>query len=722
MTLLIGPYISLFFSLGFVSNTRFKNIITSEKKISAMLLISLVSSILTFKLIESLAEEIIEVWIPMSLVGVVSATMGYVFSRTLKQTTERIKSIGVFTLGNALGVGTSFLLNFISYESLVKIFVILLAIDTLIHIAVNFAKNSTKQISAVIGSIIILFVTINFNPLNTMPFSKPAGFLSNSMTQLKIVEYDHMFPLNRALENDFDFTQIDYTSAKIFGVVKESKVHTRIFSGNTLDDLEFLKQDATFILLNSIKNKNRIAIIGAGGGVEILQSRMAQFNQIDAVEINPLMVRAVEQFSDIKQTYQAHNVISHIVDGRYFISQLPKNEKYSTIIVPNVKSLETSASQIITENFIRTAEAYAKFYEHLEDDGYLIIRDSVDSDLLKDTFLATLAHSMSLQHSSVEKNCLLIEFFRDNSFRKLRTYFFIIKKDGWKDNELSKFKNLFVDYSTKIKKYDLTNLNETLNGRVVTDDQPYPYVYSKKYQDMGWNLFFSILEKHYWIVFTFFFIPILIFYICFSQHNQTLLSPKTSMIQFSYLSFIFGFFYIQHQLFINHAISLNSGLGANIPPIIWIIFSIGSSIAYLLNTVETQNGIYDNKRTGLLNRYCGILLVVLSIIFYAALKHVEIGQLTSLQMLLIGIVFSLIISFLLSWLYIEKLRIALLQEKYFLMIIFSNSIGMLLAVIVGKYWAISLGWSSLYAITICFYCIVAFFPQKNDNQKLQSSL
>jgi spermidine synthase len=122
-------------------------------------------------------------------------------------------------------------------------------------------------------------------------------------------------------------------------------------------------------------NVNRVLVIGAGGGSEVLQALYCNAGDIDAVEINPQTVELVSRhyaaFSG--NIYNRENVHMHIAEARGFIAS--SNEQYDLIQMSMVDSFGASSAglQSLSENYLYTTEALRLYVEHLRPGGYLCI-------------------------------------------------------------------------------------------------------------------------------------------------------------------------------------------------------------------------------------------------------------------------------------------------------------------------------------------------------------
>jgi hypothetical protein len=120
---------------------------------------------------------------------------------------------------------------------------------------------------------------------------------------------------------------------------------------------------------------NRVLILGAGGGADVLQALYHQTTSIDAVELNPQFARLVStDYADFAgHLYQQPGVTLHIAEARSFVSGSPGH--YDLIQVSLLDSFSASASgqYALSENHLYTTESLAESLQKLAADGYLSI-------------------------------------------------------------------------------------------------------------------------------------------------------------------------------------------------------------------------------------------------------------------------------------------------------------------------------------------------------------
>ena len=134
--------------------------------------------------------------------------------------------------------------------------------------------------------------------------------------------------------------------------------------------LEYLLWDVTAVGYQ-IAEPAKVAIVGAGGGRDILAAKLAGAETIHAIELNAAIVEAVnERFGDFSgRVYSLPGVEARVAEGR---SELTRSEGgYDLIQISMIDSWSATAAgaYALSENNLYTVEAYELYLERLADDG-----------------------------------------------------------------------------------------------------------------------------------------------------------------------------------------------------------------------------------------------------------------------------------------------------------------------------------------------------------------
>jgi len=121
--------------------------------------------------------------------------------------------------------------------------------------------------------------------------------------------------------------------------------------------------------------KPEVLILGVGGGTDVLLALLHRAPRIDAVEINPQLVRLVsKRFAEFAgRLYEQPGVRIHVAEARSFVAG--SRDRYDLIQLPLLDSFATAAAgtHSLSESYIYTIEAFEQYLDHLRPGGYLAI-------------------------------------------------------------------------------------------------------------------------------------------------------------------------------------------------------------------------------------------------------------------------------------------------------------------------------------------------------------
>ena len=129
-------------------------------------------------------------------------------------------------------------------------------------------------------------------------------------------------------------------------------------------------------LSNVLRPHGEFAIIGPGGGVDVLRAVAAGSPRVTGIEINRIIVKNVmrgryAEYS--KHLYELPQVDIHVSDGRSFL-----RNSYSRYDVIQMTLVDTWASTAagafaLSENNLYTVDAFREYFQHLKPDGMIAI-------------------------------------------------------------------------------------------------------------------------------------------------------------------------------------------------------------------------------------------------------------------------------------------------------------------------------------------------------------
>jgi hypothetical protein len=127
---------------------------------------------------------------------------------------------------------------------------------------------------------------------------------------------------------------------------------------------------------NVLRPQGDFAIIGPGGGVDVLRAVANGSQSVTGIEINPTIVHDVMrgQYADYSyRLYDRPQVHIHVQDGRSYIRGA--QEKYDVVQMTLVDTWASTAAGAfaLSENNLYTVEAFREYFDHLKPDGMIAI-------------------------------------------------------------------------------------------------------------------------------------------------------------------------------------------------------------------------------------------------------------------------------------------------------------------------------------------------------------
>ena len=127
---------------------------------------------------------------------------------------------------------------------------------------------------------------------------------------------------------------------------------------------------------NVLRPKGEFAIIGPGGGVDVMRAVANGSPNVTGIEINPTIVNSVMRgkYADYSfHLYDRPQVHIHVQDGRSYIRS--SKDKYDVVQMTLVDTWASTAAGAfaLSENNLYTTEAFREYFDHLKPDGMIAI-------------------------------------------------------------------------------------------------------------------------------------------------------------------------------------------------------------------------------------------------------------------------------------------------------------------------------------------------------------
>jgi spermine/spermidine synthase len=239
-------------------------------------------------------------------------------------------------------------------------------------------RRSAAVILALAGMLIIAAARPILFPLRVSEFKELSQALRIPGTRL-IEERSSPLALLSALESrvvpfrfapGLSLTFVGSIPEQI-GVFSDASSFSPIARQSTTIYLDFVPTAVPYHL----RRLSSVAVIGAGGGSEVLSALAHGADDVTAVELNPQMVDLVARdfraFSG--ELYADRRVRVVRSEARRFIAE--STERYDLIQISLVDSFGASAAgvQALTASHLYTVEALTDFVRHLQPNGLLVI-------------------------------------------------------------------------------------------------------------------------------------------------------------------------------------------------------------------------------------------------------------------------------------------------------------------------------------------------------------
>src|SRR5271157_5148369 len=141
-------------------------------------------------------------------------------------------------------------------------------------------------------------------------------------------------------------------------------------------DWEYDLMSAPPALANALRPRGEFAIIGPGGGVDVLRAVASGSPNVTGIEINPIIATTIMRgrYADYSlHLYERPEVHIHVSDGRSFLRSA--SQQYDVVQMTLVDTWASTAAGAfaLSENSLYTVEAFREYFEHLKPDGMIAI-------------------------------------------------------------------------------------------------------------------------------------------------------------------------------------------------------------------------------------------------------------------------------------------------------------------------------------------------------------
>ena len=129
-------------------------------------------------------------------------------------------------------------------------------------------------------------------------------------------------------------------------------------------------------LANVLRPHGEFAIIGPGGGVDVLRAVANGSPSVTGIEINPIIATTImrERYADYSQhLYERPDVHIHVTDGRSYLRSATQHFDVVQMTLVDTWASTAAGAFALSENNLYTVEAFREYFEHLKPEGMIAI-------------------------------------------------------------------------------------------------------------------------------------------------------------------------------------------------------------------------------------------------------------------------------------------------------------------------------------------------------------
>jgi len=129
-------------------------------------------------------------------------------------------------------------------------------------------------------------------------------------------------------------------------------------------------------IVNVLSPRGEYAIIGPGGGVDVLRAVANGSPDVTGIEINPIIATDIMRgrYADFAyHLYQRPEVHIHVSDGRSFIRNAEQQFDVVQMTLVDTWASTAAGAFALSENSLYTTEAFIEYFKHLKPDGLIAI-------------------------------------------------------------------------------------------------------------------------------------------------------------------------------------------------------------------------------------------------------------------------------------------------------------------------------------------------------------
>jgi hypothetical protein len=226
-------------------------------------------------------------------------------------------------------------------------------------------------------------------------------------------------------------------------------------------------------IVNVLRPHGDYAIIGPGGGVDVLRAVGNGSHSVTGIEINPIIATSIMRgrYADFAyHLYERPDVTIHVSDGRSFIRDASQHFDVVEMTLVDTWASTAAGAFALSENNLYTTEAFREYFEHMRPEGIVAI-----------TRWEFQQPREALRVASVAMNAL-----RELGVSDCAAHFIVVSQD-----QLNKDG---INVAVLAKKTPFTAQEEELVRRHVAANPPMQVLYSPSFPEK--NVFSALIRSH----------------------------------------------------------------------------------------------------------------------------------------------------------------------------------------------------------------------------------
>ena len=222
------------------------------------------------------------------------------------------------------------------------------------------------------------------------------------------------------------------------------------FDGD-LAKIDFLRWDLPNFV-HHLRRGARVAIVGPGGGRDVLTAKLFGQKRVLAVEINGDILNVVNQrFGDFTGHLQRDRAVTFVNDeARSYLAR--EKERFDIVELTFVDTFAATAAgaYALTENSLYTVEGWKVFLDRLDDDGLLAVSRGATAELGR---LIALGRAALLATGAIhpERHIVLLTNRHPGSHSVHRMGLLLVRKTPFGTKELGQIRSLAIQFGFEIE-------------------------------------------------------------------------------------------------------------------------------------------------------------------------------------------------------------------------------------------------------------------------------